>query len=265
MKKNNIDFESPVIKKYIELLHNIPQLSHEECIELFKKNDSKAKEQIAKCNLRLVVSIAKKYNRKNQLSFEDLIQEGNLGLLHAIDKFEWEKGTHFSTYATWWIRQSIGAFIASKKRLVRLPGHALAAQKKMLQITDKFVQQNAGSQPTENFVLNEVGVSDTVFQATKHASSKVVSLSSTISPKQNDIGNQQKETIEERLIDESVNPFDNYANQELLKLVKAVLKTLTPLEERILRLRFGIAEQITNTKEYSMSKNELNDILEANS
>jgi RNA polymerase primary sigma factor len=235
--------ETTVLSDYIKQLKKIPQLPHLETVEYFKRLESggslaaAARQQLIKSNLRLVISIAKKYstNAGGILSLEDLIQEGNLGLIRAIEKFEHQKGYKFSTYATWWIRQAIGQHILKRKRHIRLPAHAAAAQKKLYSAIDDLKTENE-FMPTNEEISGKSGVSEKVTGATLRNGLSVLSLSHQV--------NEDGQTIEEKLEDESEenNPFLVFAKKELSSIVLNVLKELSEKEEIVMKLRFGIEE-----------------------
>jgi RNA polymerase primary sigma factor len=266
MSTQQIPTESGVLKLYLKRLRDIPQLSHQELITLFKehennRDDSKFQKKIVESNLRLVVSIAKKYSKKYNICIEDVIQEGNFGLLKAIQKFEPSKGYHFSTYATWWIRQCIGVFIQNKKRTVRLPPHAIAVQKQILQAAETHRNNNEGANPSEDDIHNAVNATDTIIKATMFAGNGTVSIDSAIF-QQNALFDGRELTYEDTLEDQETNcnPFDNYVNSELANIIRQVMKNLTPKEEKILRLRFGISEHDNNINDFPITQEELLDL-----
>ena len=168
------------ISNYLDSLQSYPQLEHNELIELFQvyekggKDSVNARQKLAQSNLRLVVYIAKKQKGHN-IPLEDLIQEGNLGLLKAIDRFDWTRGFRFSTYATWWIKQAISQYVLTRKKIIRLPAHAVSAQKKLLQASDTFKESN-GYGPSSEELSEMISVSETVVKATIQSGKNVVSL-----------------------------------------------------------------------------------------
>jgi RNA polymerase primary sigma factor len=266
MSTQQIPTESGVLKHYLKQLHALPQLTHQQLISLFEEHkdnryDTKFQKQIVESNLRLVVSIAKKYSKKYNICIEDVIQEGNFGLLKAIQKFDPSKGYHFSTYATWWIRQCIGVFIQNKKRTVRLPPHAIAVQKQILQATEQHRNENGGANPTEDDIHNAVHATDTIIKATMFAGNGTVSIDSAMF-QQNALFDGKELTYEDTLEDQETNcnPFDNYVSGELAHIIRQVMKNLTPKEEKILRLRFGISENTNNINDFPVTEEELYDI-----
>jgi len=262
------------VSSYLDALHRYPQLKHPELVELFKTfvagrelNDEgeninmspeaqKARKTLVECNLRLVVSIAKQYKGHN-IPIEDLIQEGNIGLMKAVERFKWEKGFHFSTYATWWIKQAIGQHVLKRKRIIRLPAHAATVQRKMMQAADHFRTEHNGTEPTAEELQDLVGASETVVKATMHSGRGVISLQQPLS------SSGEGDTIEDRVEDErpGSDPFDNCAEKELLEIVKDVLIELSPKEAAILRLRFGLVEDAGNSSEFPITQDEVDAIM----
>lgn len=260
--------DQTAIANYLSMLQRYPQLKHPEVVELFQAYEagrtlgadgevmaltpeaSKVRKRLIECNLRLVVSIAKQYKGHN-LPIEDLIQEGNIGLMKSIERFDWKRGFRFSTYATWWIKQAIGQHVLKRKRMIRLPAHAATAQRKLIQAAEEYRNQ-FGSEPTTEELVGLIGASETVVRATMHSGRGVISLQQPISSA------SDSDTIADKIEDESIeaNPFEDVAERELLAVVKDVIKGLPKKEHAILRLRFGLTESATNSTSYPITEKE---------
>jgi len=210
-------------------------------IERDQAKADRAKKELIEANLRLVVSIAKRYNNRG-LQFLDLIQEGNIGLMKAVDKFEYRRGYKFSTYATWWIRQSITRAIADQARTIRIPVHMIESINKLIRATRQFVQDH-GREPTadELAILSEMPV-DRVRKVLKIAR-EPISLETPIGDEED---SHLADFIEDR---RAVAPAEAVVNSNLQEQTRKVLASLTPREEQVLRLRFGIGEKTDHTLE----------------
>lgn len=242
------------VSNYLNQLQNYPQLEHEEVVRLFQvyekggTSSDLARKKLTESNLRLVVYVAKK-QKNSTIPLEDLIQEGNLGLLKAIDRFDWKKGFRFSTYATWWIKQAISQYVMKRKKIIRLPAHAMLAQKKMIQASSTFKESN-GYDPTSEELSEIIDVSETVIKATIHSGKNVVSL-------EQPVGTDGTSTVADKIEDENpVNdPFEVLSKKEMLGIVKEVMGKLSTKEAAILRLRFGLCDDVP-TDQYSVSEDE---------
>ncbi|MFW5998681.1 MAG: RNA polymerase sigma factor RpoD [Halanaerobiaceae bacterium] len=235
--------EDPV-RMYLKEMGKVDLLTAEEEIELAKRienGDNEAKEKMIKANLRLVVSIAKKYQGRG-LSFIDLIQEGNEGLMKAVDKFDYTKGYKFSTYATWWIRQSITRAIADKSRTIRIPVHMKETINKLIKVSRQLAKEK-GREPTDKEIAERMDISEEKVREVKQYSQDPVSLETPIGEEEDsDLG----DFIEN---EESPIPDEAITNELLREELEKVLDTLTNREKRILELRFGIDDDRPRTLE----------------
>ena len=259
MKKQELN-NSPV-SDYLDDLHAFPQLKHPEVVELFQKYElggivaEKARKRLIECNLRLVVSIAKQY-KTSSIPIEDLIQEGNIGLMKAVERFKWNKGFRFSTYATWWIKQAIGQHVLKRKRIIRLPAHAASVQRKLIQAVQEY-KETMGCDPSHEELQTLIGASDTVLKATIHSGKSVISLSQPVS------SSEDSDTIADKVEDDSAgaDPFGNVAQKELMSIVKQVLSELSSKEAAILRLRFGLVDESASSDDYPITEGELANVM----
>jgi len=233
------DTTNDIMIDYMKKLQKVPQLPHDELVELFKVYEkggqaaTTAKKKIAEHNLRLVVNIVKQYPRSS-IPIMDLIGEGNVGLYHAIEKFKHDKGFHFSTYASWWVKQAIGSYMSQAKRTVRMPSHAINVQRQLIKTTEKL-KNDLGYEPSCQEVLDACNASQIVAHATMHSCRGTVSLQQPTCK----AGYNNDETLEDRLLSED-NPERNVSEKQTLELIKNVMTSLSPKEEAVLRLRFGI-------------------------
>ena len=228
--------EDPV-KIYLQEIGKVPLLTRDEEVELAKrieKGDQKAREKLIKSNLRLVVSIAKKYLGRG-LSFLDLIQEGNIGLMKTIEKFDWRKGYKFSTYATWWIRQSITRAIADQSRTVRIPVHMLKTIREMHEIKQKYIAENG--EPPSREKLAEL--MDCTIQKIR----KIENISSYTASLERPIGNDENDTLADFVEDENApSPAQEVYRDFMKEELEDALNNLRDRERRILELRYGLKD-----------------------
>jgi len=232
------------IKKYLKEIGKTPLLKFQDEIDLAKKNEKgikSAKEKLIKANLRLVVSIAKKYLGR-RLSFLDLIQEGNKGLIRGVEKYDWRRGYKFSTYATWWIRQAITRAIADQSRTIRIPVHMVDHINKFYKAQRKLTQK-LGREPTVKEVAKDMMMSIDDIENLMKISQQPKSLSTPI-------GDDKEATLEQFVSDQNQMTLYDKVSRELLKdALGKVLETLSPREKKVLIMRFGLDDGKSKTLE----------------
>ena len=240
---DGINIDDPV-RMYLREIGRIPLLSYDEELELAKRvleGDEEAKQKLAESNLRLVVSIAKKYVGRGML-FLDLIQEGNMGLIKAVEKFDYTKGYKFSTYATWWIRQAITRAIADQARTIRIPVHMVETINKLIR-TSRHLLQQLGREPSPEEIAEEMEIPvEKVIEIQKIAQDPV-SLETPIGEEDD---SHLGDFIQD---DDSPAPQDAAAYTLLREQLEEVMKTLTPREAKVLKLRFGLEDGKSRTLE----------------
>ena len=238
-----INIDDPV-RMYLREIGRIPLLSYDEELELAKKvlaGDEAAKQKLAESNLRLVVSIAKKYVGRGML-FLDLIQEGNMGLIKAVEKFDYTKGYKFSTYATWWIRQAITRAIADQARTIRIPVHMVETINKLIR-TSRHLLQQLGREPTPEEIAAEMEIPVEKVTEIQKIAQDPVSLETPI-------GEEDDSHLGDFIQDEdSPAPHDSAAYTLLKEQLEEVMNTLTPREAKVLKLRFGLEDGKSRTLE----------------
>lgn len=240
---DGISIEDPV-RMYLKEIGKVPLLSADEEIELAKRmaeGDEDAKKRLAEANLRLVVSIAKRYVGRGML-FLDLIQEGNLGLIKAVEKFDYQKGFKFSTYATWWIRQAITRAIADQARTIRIPVHMVETINKLIRVSRQLLQE-LGREPLPEEIAKEMDMPVERVREILKISQEPVSLETPI-------GEEEDSHLGDFIQDDNVPVPAEAAAQTLLKeQLNEVLDTLTEREQKVLRLRFGMNDGRARTLE----------------
>ena len=254
-----VSIEDPV-RMYLKEIGKVPLLSAEEEIELAKRmenGDEAAKKRLAEANLRLVVSIAKRYVGRGML-FLDLIQEGNLGLIKAVEKFDYRKGYKFSTYATWWIRQAITRAIADQARTIRIPVHMVETINKLIRVSRQLLQE-LGREPTPEEIADKMDMSVERVREILKISQEPVSLETPI-------GEEEDSHLGDFIHDDNVPvPADAAAFTLLKEQLVEVLSTLTDREQKVLRLRFGLDDGRARTleevgKEFNVTRERIRQI-----
>ncbi|HHW49542.1 MAG TPA: RNA polymerase sigma factor RpoD [Clostridiaceae bacterium] len=254
-----VSIDDPV-KMYLKEIGKVPLLSADEEIELAKrmeKGDTEAKRRLAEANLRLVVSIAKRYVGRGML-FLDLIQEGNLGLIKAVEKFDYRKGYKFSTYATWWIRQAITRAIADQARTIRIPVHMVETINKLIRVSRQLLQE-LGREPHPEEIAKEMNMPVEKVREIMKISQEPVSLETPI-------GEEEDSHLGDFIPDDDAPaPAEAAAFTLLKEQLIDVLDTLTPREEKVLRLRFGLDDGRARTleevgKEFNVTRERIRQI-----
>ncbi len=248
------------VRMYLKEIGKVPLLTAEEEVELAKKMEAgyeEPKKRLAEANLRLVVSIAKRYVGRG-MQFLDLIQEGNLGLIKAVEKFDYKKGFKFSTYATWWIRQAITRAIADQARTIRIPVHMVETINKLIRVSRQLLQE-LGREPHPEEVAKEMGMSEDKVREIMKISQEPVSLETPI-------GEEEDSHLGDFIPDDDAPaPAESAAFTLLKEQLIDVLDTLTPREEKVLRLRFGLDDGRARTleevgKEFSVTRERIRQI-----
>ena len=240
------DSEIDSIQKYLKEIGRYPLLTlqEEELAQKIEKGDKAAQQKLIQSNLRLVVSVAKKYfGRTPHLTLLDLIQEGNIGLFKAVEKYDWRKGFRFSTYATWWIRQAITRAIADQSRTVRLPVHIVERLSKYNKAKKRLLQE-LGREPMAEEIAVEMHENIKKVKNLEKVAMGTVSLEQPIGD------NDQEGTLEEFIEDKkTISPSESASASLLRDQIKKILNDLTPREQQILKMRFGIDGEIPHTLE----------------
>ncbi len=256
---SDIGLDDPV-KMYLKDIGRVPLLSGDDEIELAKRmqeGDEESKKKLSEANLRLVVSIAKRYVGRGML-FLDLIQEGNLGLMKAVEKFDYQKGFKFSTYATWWIRQAITRAIADQARTIRIPVHMVETINKLTRVS-RILLQKYGREPTPAEIAAEMNISEERVREIQKIAQDPVSLETPI-------GEEEDSHLGDFIEDETTaTPSDSVSTTMLKETLLSVLNTLTPREEKVLRLRYGVDDGRSRTleevgKEFNVTRERIRQI-----
>ena len=232
------DVSDDSVRLYLREIGKIPLLSAEEEMDLARRiveGDKKAKDKMAEANMRLVVSIAKRYSGRG-LDFLDLIQEGNTGLLRAVEKFDPDKGFKFSTYATWWIRQAITRAIADQARTIRIPVHMVETINKLLR-TQRRMTQELNREPTIEELSKELDMEPEKIEYVIKIKQDISSLDAGVGRD----GEDDDSVLQDFIVDEdTVSPEDSASNQLLKEQVQEILSSLSDREQKIVRMRFGL-------------------------
>ncbi len=256
---SDIGLDDPV-KMYLKDIGRVPLLSADDEIELARKmqdGDEESKKKLSEANLRLVVSIAKRYVGRGML-FLDLIQEGNLGLMKAVEKFDYQKGFKFSTYATWWIRQAITRAIADQARTIRIPVHMVETINKLTRVS-RLLTQRYGREPTPAEIAKEMNISEERVREIQKIAQDPVSLETPI-------GEEEDSHLGDFIEDETTTtPSDSVSTTMLKETLLNVLNSLTPREEKVLRLRYGVDDGRPRTleevgKEFNVTRERIRQI-----
>ena len=256
---DGIGLDDPV-RMYLKEIGKVPLLSADEEIEYAKRmeeGDEEAKKRLAEANLRLVVSIAKRYVGRG-MQFLDLIQEGNLGLIKAVEKYDYRKGFKFSTYATWWIRQAITRAIADQARTIRIPVHMVETINKVKKVQSQLLHQN-GHEPTPDEIADELDLPVDKVREIMRVAQEPVSLETPI-------GEEEDSHLGDFIPDDGAPaPADAASHTMLREQLSDVLSTLTPREEKVLRLRFGLEDGRSRTleevgKEFNVTRERIRQI-----
>lgn len=241
------DISDDSVRLYLREIGKIPLLSAEEEMELAQRvlqGDKKAKDKMAEANMRLVVSIAKRYSGRG-LDFLDLIQEGNTGLLRAVEKFDPDKGFKFSTYATWWIRQAITRAIADQARTIRIPVHMVETINKLLR-TQRRMTQELNREPTIDELAKELEMEPDKIEYVMKIKQDISSLDAGVGRDGDEEDSVLGDFIED---EETVSPEESAANQLLKEQVQEILSSLSDREQKIVRMRFGLDNGKNHTLE----------------
>jgi len=257
---NQANINDPV-KMYFKDIGKVNLLTPEDEVELGKRmmaGDQAAKQKLVEANLRLVVSIAKRYLGKTSMSFSDLIQEGNMGLIKAVERFDYRRGFHFSTYGTWWIRQAISRAIADQARTIRIPVHMVETINKLSRVS-RQLWQSLGREPTDSEIAEKMGITEDRISEIRRISLEPTSLETPT-------GEEGDSQFYDFVEDESAkSPADAVVQTILKEQLLAVVDTLTPREQKVIRLRYGLDDAHPRTleevgKEFNVTRERIRQI-----
>ena len=249
------------VRMYLHDIGYVQLLTAEQEVDLAKRileGDERAKAELCQRNLKLVVSIAKNYVNRSSMQFLDLIQEGNLGLLRAVDKFDYTKGFRFSTYATWWIKQAITRAIADQARTIRIPVHMVETIHKLSRITKQLTQEY-GRDPNNTEIADKMGITQERVAEIQKIAQDPISMDSPV-------GDEEESRISDFIEDDGFKTPTENASQDILKLqLLNVIETLTPREQKVIRLRYGLDDSHPRTleevgREFSVTRERIRQI-----
>jgi len=226
-----------------------------EISKLIESGDKRARDKMIKANLRLAISIAKQYQNKG-CDMDDLIQESSIGLIKAIDRFDWRRGFKFSTYACWWIKQSVRTHIASHSAAFKLPTYAKNMMYKIQQATVEY-EREFGQKPTNQEVADLLGVSIDTIESMIECTAPSVSIDKAVGAD----NSGSTRTLRDTIPDESDSVETLIDNQKIMQALKGAMESLTPREQKIVRLRFGITEPDDDTENFPISETEYNNLV----
>lgn len=217
--------------------------------------DKFAREKMINANLRLAISIAKKYQNKG-VAFEDLIQESNIGLIKAVDRFDWRRGVKFSTYATWWIRQAVRGAVTTQSSNIKMPGSANLFYYRAKMMMQEY-EKEFGVQPTDEEVADFMGVSMTTYSSLMGCYKQTLSLDAEVGNGADGSGRRLADVIADG---DAEDPGDVMDRETIISTIRNAIMSLSPREEKILRLRFGITEDPTNDLDFGITEQEVNQL-----
>ncbi len=257
---NRANINDP-IKMYFKDIGKVPLLTQQQELELGKRimeGDEEAKKKLIESNLKLVINFAKRYLGKTSMSFSDLIQEGNLGLIRAVERFDYHRGLKFSTYGTWWIRQAISRAIADQARTIRIPVHMVETINKLARV-QRQLWQKLGREPTEAEVAQVMGMSEEKIGEIKRIALEPTSLETPT-------GEEGDSEFYDFVVDENAkSPAESVVQSMLKEQLLAVIETLTPREQKVIRLRYGLDDAHPRTleevgKEFNVTRERIRQI-----